>query len=353
MSSRPLISANAVTTARLLAMPFLAWVIYQGETGWWWALVVGTIIGCTDFVDGYLARKHGPTVLGGLLDPIADKVLIAAWYLPLSDVGVLPAWPVAFLLLRETLVTAMRSAFEQRDLRMKTTYLAKVKTWVQMQGLGVAVLMVLLRDSQHIMTWILGVGAVLPIVVMVPVYFIQKRIFWSALIMSALQGLVLGLYLTLELQAIVLVVLLFIVALTWISGANYFVVGYPKLRAAGDINSADLVRIIGAVAVPLAAVLCMTEASSVNIVAPLGVVVVELAVGGLDNLLSHHRKASGAASWAGRVLGSSALLALAALASMYGYQQWSLPLAFVGLTISIIGGASEFWRGRDYYLDAR
>ena len=61
-----------VTFARLLPMPLLSVWLYHAATSrgqMWAALIVGTLIGCTDFVDGYLARKQGPTVLGGLIDP--------------------------------------------------------------------------------------------------------------------------------------------------------------------------------------------------------------------------------------------------------------------------------------------
>ena len=71
-AGKPLITANQVTVARLIPMPLLSWLIYQGGTGYtgnwymWSALIAGTLIGCTDWVDGMLARKYGPTVLGGL-----------------------------------------------------------------------------------------------------------------------------------------------------------------------------------------------------------------------------------------------------------------------------------------------
>ncbi len=355
MSGKPLITANMVTVARLFGMPVLAWLVYQGETGWWWALVLGTIIGSTDFVDGYLARKYGPTVFGGLLDPIADKVLIAAWYLPLADpaVGILPAWPVAILFLREFLVTAMRSAFEQRDMAMKTSYLAKLKTWAQMQGLGVAMLMVMLESHRDIMSWLLGIGVVLPVLVTVPVYLIQKRIYWSALIMSALQAAVFGLYLVLPYQVMVLIVLLAIVTLTWISGADYLIVGLPRLRQAGDFGRADFVRIVGAIALPLSVIWCLVDAPAVPFFPLGGVLAIELAAGGLDNLLSHHRAASGAFAWAIRTLGSSLLLILAVVATMLGHGELAPALSMAALVVSLIGGVREFWRGRDYYLDAR
>lgn len=352
MARKPLISANAVTAARLLAMPYLAWLVYQGHTGWWYALVVGTVIGSTDFVDGYLARKHGPTVLGGLLDPIADKVLIASWYLPLADTGLFSVWLIAFLLMREFLVTALRSAFERRDMQMKTSYLAKVKTWVQMQGLGVAILMLLLADRRELMTWILAGGAILPTLVAIPVYFVQKRVYWSALVMTALQGFILGVYVYAPVDTTVFVLLLFVVGLTWVSGADYLLVGYPKLRRSGDFGRADAVRVLGALALPLAVAFCMVR-TEVSAIATVGIIAIELAVGGLDNLLNHHRAGASATHWAARVLGATLLLLAAALAPELGMTGLVQPLAFAALAVSFAGGALEFWRGRDYYLDSR
>ena len=76
------ITANQVTFARLILMPMLCWLIYGNETWQTYAVVIGTLVGATDFVDGYLARKQGPTILGGLMDPIADKVFIAVCFVP-------------------------------------------------------------------------------------------------------------------------------------------------------------------------------------------------------------------------------------------------------------------------------
>src|SRR5580692_8495770 len=113
-------------------MPVLSWLIYRGaETGYknnpylWSALIAGTLIGCTDWVDGLLARKYGPTVLGGLLDPIADKVFTAFAYAPFAAIRLVPWWAVALMFSREFFVTALRSAYEQRGLTLKTSYFAK------------------------------------------------------------------------------------------------------------------------------------------------------------------------------------------------------------------------------------
>src|SRR5688572_17060980 len=106
---RPLVTANQVTVARLLPMPLIAWLIYQGEGGWMAAVVIAFFVGSTDYLDGYLARKHGPTVLGALLDPLADKIFLAFMYVPLADLRFLMATAVAMMFARELMVTAMRS----------------------------------------------------------------------------------------------------------------------------------------------------------------------------------------------------------------------------------------------------
>src|SRR3954470_10366515 len=153
-------------------MPLLSWLIYRGviehnNTYLWSALIAGTVIGCTDWVDGMLARKYGPTVLGGLLDPIADKVFIAFAYTPFADsrhgLGLIPWWACALMFTREFFITALRSAYEQRDLSLKTSYIAKAKTWTQMQGIGIMLLFPLNENKNWLIGFLIS-GAILPIV---------------------------------------------------------------------------------------------------------------------------------------------------------------------------------------------
>src|SRR5688572_4691392 len=167
-------------------MPLLSWLIYQGASGgfhddpyMWSALIAGTLIGCTDWVDGMLARKYGPTVLGGLLDPIADKVFIAFAYVPFADdaVGLVPAWAIALMFTREVFITSLRSAYELRNLTLKTSYLAKVKTWTQMQGIGVMLLFPLVGTDSTFLTWFLAILTVTPLLVMAGFWLIKKK-FW-------------------------------------------------------------------------------------------------------------------------------------------------------------------------------
>ena len=345
---RPLITANQVTLARLIPMPLLAWLIYEGnrvhDNGYLWgALIAGTLIGCTDWVDGMLARRHGPTVLGGLLDPIADKVFIGFAYTPFADSGLVPWWACALMFTREFFITALRSAYEQRNLSLKTSYIAKAKTWTQMQGIGVLLLFPLL-DDKTILLWLFGVGAALPIVVMIVWWFVKKSFWRGALVMTGSFVALIAVFLYDETYA-PRALMIGIVAITWISGIDYIVGGWPKLRAHGDFSRADGVRLLGSLTLPilLFAVLVYTDAPRWTIFAILSF---ELAVGGLDNLLSHHKAATLALAWGGRVLGVSLLLGGALL-----LPDQAAPLAIVAAAVSVFGCTAEFIRGRAYYID--
>ena len=93
---------NAVTLVRLLLMPVCAYLLATGRYGW--GLVLTALVGSTDWVDGWLARRTGQVSrVGQLLDPLADRLLIASVAIALVVRGVLP-WPAAALLLARDLV---------------------------------------------------------------------------------------------------------------------------------------------------------------------------------------------------------------------------------------------------------
>lgn len=339
-----------VTFARLFPMPVICWLIYSGEI--WTTLIVGTLVGSTDFVDGYLARKHGPTVLGGLMDPIADKVFIAFAYFPFADpdIGLVPAWAVALMFVREFLVTALRSAYEQRGLTLKTSYLGKFKTWTQMQALGMLVLFLLLNQTQMYVLLFIMIGV--PIVGLIAVAVLQKRFWIGAFLMATCHIPILVLYQYSTVEVIGDLIMIIVVSLTWLSGFDYVVVGVRELRGRGDIGRQDLVRIVGSIALPclIFAAMVYTDMPAWSLVA---ILAVELAVGGLDNLLSHHQAAVGALGWSLRVLVTCALLAVGlALRDSASAQVLDI-LAYCACAISITGVAIEFYRGRDYYVDSR
>jgi cardiolipin synthase len=347
---KPLITANQVTLARLIPMPILSWLLYEGhrvhdDAYLWWALIAGTLIGCTDWVDGMLARRQGPTVFGGLLDPIADKVFIAFAYTPFADTGLVPWWACALMFTREFFITALRSAYEQRNLTFKTSYLAKAKTWTQMQGIGVMLLFPLV-GSKRFLIGVLVFGAAAPIAAAVTLWIVRKKFWRGAWAMSASFAACLVVFLYDETYA-PRAIMIGILGITWISGIDYIVGGWSKLRGRGDFTRADGVRLLGSLALPilLFSVLVYTDAPRWCIFA---ILAFELAVGGLDNLLSHHKAATLALAWGGRVLGVSILLGGALL-----LKHQAVPLAVVATFVSVFGVAAEFWRGRPYYLTER
>jgi cardiolipin synthase len=93
---------NAVTLVRLLLVPVCAYLLASGEFGW--GLVLTALVGSTDWVDGWLARRTGQVSrVGQLLDPLADRLLIVAVALALVVQEVVP-WQAAALLVARDLV---------------------------------------------------------------------------------------------------------------------------------------------------------------------------------------------------------------------------------------------------------
>jgi CDP-diacylglycerol--glycerol-3-phosphate 3-phosphatidyltransferase len=344
--ARPRVTANQVTVARLIPMPLIAWLIYQGETGWWVAIAIALVVGSTDYLDGHLARKHGPTVLGGLLDPLADKVFLAFMYVPLADHGLLPASAIALMFVREFLVTAMRSAYAQRDIVFRTSYLAKLKTWVQMQGVGTLMLCALLDRSGAYA--LLAATLAVPVLAFLGFLVLRRRLYRNLWVASAFMALPLILYAVADARGDLRIFFhgcaWILTTLTWVSGLDYLVGGLRRLRQAGGFSRADAVRVVAAVLLPL-----LLVASLVLGAAPpwavLALFAVELAVGGLDNLLSVNARTAPALPWGGRTLGACALLALA-----LAFPAHAAPLTVAALAISMAGAAVEFWRARDLYL---
>jgi CDP-diacylglycerol---glycerol-3-phosphate 3-phosphatidyltransferase len=133
----PLNLPNAISVARLLlAFPLgvLLWMGGQGPYSAVDALALGVFafIFVTDLVDGWLARRMNQvTDLGKLLDPLADKVVIALTMVFLVERGLVPAWGVALILVRELAVSGLRGGASQRGVFIAASSLAKAKTLLQ------------------------------------------------------------------------------------------------------------------------------------------------------------------------------------------------------------------------------
>lgn len=142
---------NLLTLSRIFAVPFLAFLLWWPDwaAGYLIGFVLYCIIGATDYVDGYLARAKGTvSKLGMFLDPIADKIMVAAVILVLTAQGVLRGPLVGdfhviaglIILIREITVSGLREFLAGLQVSVPVTQLAKWKTTCQMVALGSLIL---------------------------------------------------------------------------------------------------------------------------------------------------------------------------------------------------------------------
>src|ERR1700722_724555 len=146
LPARPLALANLLTFARIAAVPTVVACLYwqdilQGGV-WlrWVALVIFISAGVTDVLDGYFARKWGEqSSFGRMLDPIADKLLVASCLLMLAADGTIRGWSLwaaIVILCREILVSGLREYLAGLRVSVPVTQLAKWKTTIQLIAIG-------------------------------------------------------------------------------------------------------------------------------------------------------------------------------------------------------------------------
>lgn len=128
---------NMLTVARILVIPLFVWFTYDADP-WYsaWAAVIFTVAAITDVVDGYLARKWNQiTVVGKLLDPLADKLIVTAALVMMVRLGRIEAWLVITLLAREFIVTGLRSIAASEGIIISAGQEGKWKTSFQLVGI--------------------------------------------------------------------------------------------------------------------------------------------------------------------------------------------------------------------------
>ena len=133
--------ANALTLARIvLIVPFVALFLADASWNMTAAFAVFVLAAVTDFLDGRIARARGEvSALGAAIDPLADKLLIAAALILLVRNGVIAGVgviAVILIVLREILVSGLREAVTARGGALPVTALAKWKTAVQIAAAG-------------------------------------------------------------------------------------------------------------------------------------------------------------------------------------------------------------------------
>ena len=143
--SRAMSLPNLLTYGRLLAVPIVCGLLLiGGEQARWLAFAVFVLAAITDFFDGYLARRwHQQSALGRMLDPIADKVLVAAVLLALAADNTIAGWPLIaaiIILSREVLVSGLREFLAELRVSVPVTTVAKYKTAVQLVAVGLLII---------------------------------------------------------------------------------------------------------------------------------------------------------------------------------------------------------------------
>jgi cardiolipin synthase len=175
-ASVPLTSVpNLLTLSRILAIPIVVASFYvDGDYARWFACAIFSAAGVTDWLDGHMARRWAQqSELGRFLDPIADKLVVAATLFMLVAKGRLPGeWsllPALVILCREILVSGLREYLAELRVGLPVSKLAKWKTAIQMVAIGVLI-----------------VGAAGP--AFLPVVAIGETLLWAAALLTLMTG---------------------------------------------------------------------------------------------------------------------------------------------------------------------
>jgi phosphatidylglycerophosphate synthase len=359
-------TANMLTLARIVLMPIPGWLLYQGAPHLFACLAAIMLLGLTDWLDGIIARREGPTVLGGLLDPIADKIFIAVIYLPLTERfvpewgrAVIPMWMTCCIFVRDFLVTSLRTSLLLRGAPMRTSMLAKIKTAAQMIGAGYIILYYaafLLHDFE----WIVWAGVIAP--VLVPLSLIVYRLLRGikqgkrSVIMASLMAAETGLFFALGANWASWVTLLGITAVTVFSGVSYLSDAWTALSGKSR-GFRELGRFaLDGVLVPLSFLLLLGRcdgfgASAMIITA----ITLELAAGGLANLLASNKIAPRFRWIALKSLLQISLCGMAFTASIVeiGAPETAVYALILGATaVTMVFAFLSFVRNRAHYLRA-
>jgi CDP-diacylglycerol---glycerol-3-phosphate 3-phosphatidyltransferase len=138
---------NLLALSRLLIAPVMFWVILNPQiftdNGWhinwsyYFASLLFVLASVTDFFDGYIARELDQiTIVGQILDPLADKMLTLAAFLGLMMNGEASAWAIYIIIGRELFITGLRTLSLSEGIDISASWAGKVKTVVQMIAIG-------------------------------------------------------------------------------------------------------------------------------------------------------------------------------------------------------------------------
>jgi cardiolipin synthase len=123
---------NLISILRIFMSVPIVWMLLEQQFGV--ALVLFALAGISDGLDGYLAKHYGwQSQLGGLLDPLADKVLLVSSYLTLALIDIIPVWLVMLVILRDLVIVtgALVYHFRVMELTANPSLISKINTFSQ------------------------------------------------------------------------------------------------------------------------------------------------------------------------------------------------------------------------------
>ncbi|MDH4316850.1 MAG: CDP-diacylglycerol--glycerol-3-phosphate 3-phosphatidyltransferase [Desulfobulbaceae bacterium] len=133
---------NCLTGARFLLAALLACLMSMDQSLRLSVIscLIFSLAAATDWVDGFIARRYkSETVLGKLMDPLADKVLVATALVMLIPLGVVPAWLALMILCREFIITGLRGVAASSGIVVAASGLGKIKSIIQYISLGMLI----------------------------------------------------------------------------------------------------------------------------------------------------------------------------------------------------------------------
>lgn len=145
---------NIITMSRLV-LAFVVFALISAGNLWLTSAVLFVVAVSTDYVDGYLARKWNQrTVLGRILDPFVDKIIVCGAFLFLQNVPAshICAWFNVILISREMFITSLRGFLEQRGIDFKAEWSGKIK--MVLQSIAVPVCLVACDEKFAGINWL-------------------------------------------------------------------------------------------------------------------------------------------------------------------------------------------------------
>ena len=332
------IRANHLTSLRIILLPLPYFLLYGDVRAKIAALIAFTLLGLTDYLDGLLARRDVSTLLGKLLDPIADKFFIAVTLIPLVDLGILTLWIVWPIFFREFLVTEFRRFCTGSGRQLRVTELAKIKTTLQMLGAGLILITDMFPDKSVLIAFLSGA--------LLATLFLAVGLYWrdghlSTRMQTALSLLILGLAVGLVLRPsqIIITYGLIMLGITLVSGSQYLIAGLPECLRQG---LPALGRLIASLMLPLLSLALMPiapeEMSSLVVL----ILALEFGSQGLDMWAMQEGEVD--ISWTKRrILVPVALLSLVPGCVFYGFENAVQAFLWITTGLCICYAAANCW----------